>query len=170
MAEISLRLARSSSVWQVSGRGRSHDQPPPPVNCRYAAVEFFILPLRCTEPPPANLKGHTMTNEARYKTLIVDTTGLVLYNPASLQQRRDIACLWTFAQTISYRDWDISATAALELLRASYPDNPRLPVIRPAVLQGNEATRNWHKFCMAANREFMKTMVSSRCNTGVTNT
>ena len=111
-----------------------------------------------------------MLNEATYRTMIVDTTGLVLYNPASLQQRRDIACLWTFAQTIISGEHSITASAALELLRASYPDNPRLPVIRPAVLQGNEATRLWHKFCTAADREFMKTMVSGRCNTDVTNT
>ena len=111
-----------------------------------------------------------MLNETIYKTVIVDGTGFVLHNPASLQQMRDIACLHLFTQDIVFQDKSISANDALELLRASYPDNPRLPVSRPAVLQGNEATRNWHKFCVAANREFMKTMVSSRCNTGVTTT
>ena len=111
-----------------------------------------------------------MLNEIIYKTVIVDGTGFVLHNQASLQQMRDIACLHLFTKDIVLQEQAISASAALELLRASYPDNPRLPVIRPAVLQGNEATRNWHKFCMVANREFMKTMVSSRCNTGVTTT
>ena len=111
-----------------------------------------------------------MLNEAVYRTVIVDGTGFVLYNPASLQQMRDIACLHLFTQDIVLQEQAISADYALELLRASYPDNPRLPVSRPAVLRGNEATRLWHKFCVAADREFMKTMVSGRCNTDVTNT
>ena len=111
-----------------------------------------------------------MSNEAVYNTLIVDTTGIVLFNTASLRQMRDIAGFHLFTKDIVLQEEAISAAAALELLRASYPKNPRLPVGRPAVLRGNETTRLWHKFCVAANREFTKTLIEGRCNTDVTTT
>lgn len=103
-----------------------------------------------------------------YSLVIVDEDGIVLYDPDSLRQTRDVQYLIHSAAQNSCVEQLISTEEAMKLLREAYPNRPRLPVGRPAVICGNDLTRLWYRFCRDADAELLKSVAIARCNSAVT--
>ena len=110
-----------------------------------------------------------MKESSNYILCLVGEDGLVLYDAASSRQVRDICTLRRMVvDQMSYVEQLVSVTSAQELVAMAFPNNPRLPVGRPAVICGNEWTRLWYRFCRDADAELLKSAAIARCNIAVT--
>ena len=103
-----------------------------------------------------------------YSMVIVEDDGIVLYDPDSRRQTRDVQYLINSAAQNSCVEQLISSEAAMKLLHDAYPERPRLPVGRPAVICGNDLTRLWYRFCRDADAELLKSVAIARRNSAVT--
>lgn len=111
-----------------------------------------------------------MADPRVFNLLTIGDSGIVLYNSHSLRQIRDVSQLRQIAAEWKQdcAEQELTAESAMELLRDAYPNNPRLPIGRPAVIRGNELIRIWHRFCRNADAELLESTAIARCNSAVT--